>query len=607
MADHPTSTEIADDVLVGQLIAGKYRVLKLLAYGGMGRVYKGTQEPLGRSVAIKIMAPLNLRPDRAEVYKGRFFREASLCSRLSHPNTVTIHDYGVLEDGTYYLVMEFLGGWTLREALLDSGAFDIARTVNIARQIASSLVDAHGAGVIHRDLKPPNVILVDRGGDRDFVKVVDFGLVKSLEGGAEDDLTGEGSFVGSPVYMAPEQFFDPQAADQRSEIYAFGVIMYEMLAGRPPFARLTGVTTQDVIYQHMSKPVPSLKETCLTMVVPPSVEEVVMRCLEKRPQDRYTSMAEVFEVLSELQVSIISGRMPALDRPAYRVASLDGSVDITVDHSVDETPPATPRGTGEGRLHRVNTAERRAYPSSPSGEGRSYTSSPSREGRAYRSGERSVADGDPWPSDESVELPAAAGLERKRGIGLWLGLGFVAAVLLIGASSAVALLIGKASTDMAPATGPNGGETTVAAQNPVATPGQDVAPKPQLRWVIESRPAGATVFRDTVQLGETPLELSMAATEVPENAPVVFRLVKDGFEETELEVPPSAERERRLSATLSEKVADAGEPAAPAVNTRRRTPPPVQGKGKQPTRKATGPPAGDADHKPPTLDIKMER
>ncbi|MFU8807365.1 MAG: serine/threonine protein kinase, partial [Bradymonadaceae bacterium] len=249
-------------LVVGDFIERKYRISRLLDEGGMGCVYHAVHEPLGRDVAVKVLKPItDEEPEKREQRHRRFLREASLSSRLNHPNTITIFDYGELDDNRgFFFVMEFLEGMSLRDLLSRNGALPVDTALHIATQIAGSLSDAHEAGVIHRDLKPPNVMLVSRGGDSHFVKVVDFGLVKDISEDSDDDtLTAENTFVGSPLYMAPERFLSKNADSPSVDIYALGVVLYEMLAGRPPFLRDSASTLHQLIMQHIQSDPPPMR------------------------------------------------------------------------------------------------------------------------------------------------------------------------------------------------------------------------------------------------------------------------------------------------------------------------------------------------------------
>ena len=286
----------AADPLIGRILNDRFRILSPLGSGGMGKVYKAVQTPLDRVVALKILNP-NFPAEKDPAFKRRFFLEASLTSKLRHPNTVTVIDYGQTEDGIYFIAMEYMEGQTLAEVLAHEKTLPWRRVLDIAQQICRSLREAHKLGVIHRDLKPANVMLLNEA-DHDMVKVLDFGLVKSfLAGdgqGGDPEVTQNGVFLGSPQYMAPEQARN--VADPRSDVYSLGILVYQMLAGRPPFQ---GKDYLEVIFQHMKESPRSVQEVNPDAEVPPEVESVVHRCLQKDPTARYQSMDEVLEALRE--------------------------------------------------------------------------------------------------------------------------------------------------------------------------------------------------------------------------------------------------------------------------------------------------------------------
>src|SRR5688572_7153666 len=198
--DQPTHAMVADP-LVGRILDGRYKIIRRLATGGMGQVYLAEQQGLGRTVAVKV---LSTPPSESETndFRERFFREARLCSRLTHPNTVRIYDYGHTSDDVYYIVMEYLDGQTLTMVLREA-PLDPLRVIALAAQVCSSLSEAHALGLIHRDLKPDNLIITRPADGREFVRVVDFGIAKDMLGG--DAPTQAGMLFGSPGYMSPEQ------------------------------------------------------------------------------------------------------------------------------------------------------------------------------------------------------------------------------------------------------------------------------------------------------------------------------------------------------------------------------------------------------------------
>ena len=284
------SPKMDSDELIGRVINDRFEILELIARGGMGRVYRARQKPLGREVALKILDP-RYKGEEDPEFQARFFLEASTSAKLSHPNTVTVFDYGKTNDEIYFIVMEFVEGRTLAKLLKTEGPLEPDRAVRIAVQIARSLREAHGLGVIHRDLKPANVLLTTHADEDDFVKVLDFGLVKDV-GGESEELTQAGLFMGSPKYMSPEQITGGDV-DARTDVYALGVVLYFMLTGKVPFDRDTQVQT---LMAHIKEEVPPMMRAD-GRAIPEGLKHVVMRCLSKNAADRLASMNEVVAAL----------------------------------------------------------------------------------------------------------------------------------------------------------------------------------------------------------------------------------------------------------------------------------------------------------------------
>jgi serine/threonine protein kinase len=231
--------------------------------------------------------------DRDPEFGKRFFLEAATAAKLTHPNTVTIFDYGSSEDGDlYYIAMEYIEGKTLHRVLREDTTLTEARTSHVARQICRSLREAHEIGVVHRDLKPGNILLTNRGDENDVVKVLDFGLVKDVTGDAED-LTQQGLFMGSPKYMAPEQITGGEIS-ARTDIYSLGVMMYEMMTGKVPFDRGASVNT---LMAHVNDVPPPLGDVNPKIAISPQLESIIYRCLEKDAAKRFASMNELLVAL----------------------------------------------------------------------------------------------------------------------------------------------------------------------------------------------------------------------------------------------------------------------------------------------------------------------
>jgi len=293
-----------DDPFVGQLINGKYRIVAPIGHGGMGSIYRAEQLPLGRAVALKMVRNQGGVKEADPAFQRRFFLEASLCAKLSHPNIVTIYDYGRIENSaeeSYFMAMEFLEGETLHQRLRTRGGMlSPSETLSLALEIARGLREAHKHGIVHRDLKPGNVMIVPDEEQREKVKIVDFGLVKEVEKNDTEDLTQEGSFLGSPKYMAPEQIEHTQI-DHRTDLYSLGVMMFQCLSGKVPFE---GQSTMQTLLGHVSQPVPALKERNPDCSVPQSVERLVRKLLEKKTENRPASADELVREIRELRESL---------------------------------------------------------------------------------------------------------------------------------------------------------------------------------------------------------------------------------------------------------------------------------------------------------------
>lgn len=257
----------------------------------MGRVYRAIQKPLGREVALKVLDLDQLEGQAAiEDFQQRFFLEAASCAQLHHPNTIVVYDYGKTEEDDVFIAMELLNGETLQDLIVRDGTVDPSRAIHIALQICGSIGGAHDQGMVHRDLKPSNVMLTARGNDPDFVKVLDFGLVKQEDNG----LTQSGALLGTPRYMAPEQISNTKIGPG-ADIYALGAILYHMITGRPPFDSESKFV---LLASHMNEAAPPIREVDPDSPASQELEQVVMRCLRKNPEERYESMEALARALA---------------------------------------------------------------------------------------------------------------------------------------------------------------------------------------------------------------------------------------------------------------------------------------------------------------------
>jgi len=291
--------EAGDDPLVGRTLPGGYRVTHLVGVGGMGRVYCAEQVALGRTVAVKVVHP-SLADE--EQTAARFLNEARAASRLSHPNSVAIFDFGRTDDGRPYIVMEYLRGRDLSRVAADEGPLPLTRLVDVLRQTLAALEEAHALGIVHRDLKPDNIVLEPLRSGLDFVKVVDFGLAKILPSSSTDRapsgpgaLTRPGLVCGTPEYMSPEQSRgDP--LDGRSDLYSVGVVLFELLAGRVPFVADTATKT---LLLHLTEAPPDPRDVAPDRVIPAPFAEVTAKALAKDASDRFQSARELADALDQ--------------------------------------------------------------------------------------------------------------------------------------------------------------------------------------------------------------------------------------------------------------------------------------------------------------------
>lgn len=290
------------DPYLGCTIDGRYRVEARLGEGGMGVVYRCSHKVIGKKVAMKV-----LRADLARDIEAteRFLNEAKAASSVGNPHIIDISDFGQFADGATYFVMEYLDGVPLSAVLKGSGAQPLPRLISIAAQLAEGLLAAHTAHIVHRDLKPDNIFLVKRGQNKDFVKILDFGIAKVSN--AEGRLTRAGAVFGTPHYMSPEQAAG-STVDHRGDIYAFGVILYELASGRVPFDadNFMGILTQHIYKQ----PLPLRALVPRPEGVPPGLEAIILKCLSKRPDQRFQSMQEVLDDLRKLEAGAVPDAVP---------------------------------------------------------------------------------------------------------------------------------------------------------------------------------------------------------------------------------------------------------------------------------------------------------
>lgn len=312
-SSHPKGGEV--DPRIGTLLADRYRIDALIGEGGMGKVYSAEHVLMRKRLAVKV-----LRRELTSVPEvvARFEREAMAAGNIEHPNVAAATDFGKLADGAVFLVLEFVSGHSLRDEIA-RGAFQVDRALHVARQISSALSAAHAQGIVHRDLKPENVMLVEKGGDPDFVKVLDFGIAKVPLGDVASSakgapITKAGMVFGTPEYMAPEQALG-QNVDARADLYALGVILFEMLSGVRPFSSQSSV---GILGQQLSKPTPTFAERSPGLIVPPAAEAIARKLLSRDAVERYQSAPELSRAIDALLA-------PMPGHGVYRYTLADGS------------------------------------------------------------------------------------------------------------------------------------------------------------------------------------------------------------------------------------------------------------------------------------------
>jgi eukaryotic-like serine/threonine-protein kinase len=377
----------------GALFERRYRIVRELGRGGFGTVYLAYQEQMDRHVAIKVLK--SGIGDLHHSAKERFLREVKIISKLRHPNTVTIHDFGETAQGVLYMVLEFVEGKTVKQIIRRDGALQPQRALALSSQIARSLAEAHRHGVIHRDLKPDNIMVTDLETEADFVKVLDFGIARLLRTD-ERDLTsvglpeGERELIGTPRYMSPEQVRG-QSLGPASDVYSVGLILYEMMIGQPA---VQGDTTMALISQQIS-PEPLRLEGLRAL--PPRISEVIRKATTKDMTQRYHN-AEAFIEALEQALASVGGPLPgtASARETGRFQSVDRS-------NVGADPTVTPnRGLQTGQFGPAQTTAPRAQPGQAGQAGR-----PGQTGRvAPVSRQSQHSAGSPGPGGHAPPSPA---------------------------------------------------------------------------------------------------------------------------------------------------------------------------------------------------------
>ncbi|MET0287631.1 MAG: serine/threonine-protein kinase [Polyangiales bacterium] len=332
VSSHGGFGQEGDDPLIGQTLAGRYKIVRKVGEGGMGIVYEAVHVIIEKRVALKVLREdFSHREDVVE----RFRQEAKSASRIGHEHIVDISDFGITPSGAHFFVMEFLQGNDLAEELERRGPLPVRRSIEIALQCARALGAAHAKGIIHRDMKPENIFMLSRDTGEDFVKIVDFGIAKMSEideHGASTPgrrLTRTGMIFGTPEYMSPEHAAGKEL-DHRVDIYALGIILYELLTGRVPFL---GDTFMGILTAHMFEPLPPLSAVNASCSAPPELERLIQRAVAKSADQRPQSMDELAQELIRVRdqaTSPLSSSLPPpgtithVERPAYAPTMASG-------------------------------------------------------------------------------------------------------------------------------------------------------------------------------------------------------------------------------------------------------------------------------------------
>lgn len=291
-------TPIAEELVPGAVLGGRFVIIEAISGGAMGKIYKARHQLMKRTIAIKTILPHLVASGAA---LKRFQQEAEALSSLSHPHILSVFDFFIAEDGQPYLVMDYLEGTNLEQVRTTSGAISPERVVHIFTQVCDALFTAHQAGIIHRDIKPSNIMLVKAGNDPDYVKVIDFGIAKIVvegEGGSGENLTATGDTFGTPQFMSPEQC-RAKPPDARSDIYSLGCVMYTALTGQPPFS---AEDPMQCMYKQVNDEPPPFPES---LDIPAALREVVSRAMQKDPDKRFHNMEDMGMAIAACSLAFV--------------------------------------------------------------------------------------------------------------------------------------------------------------------------------------------------------------------------------------------------------------------------------------------------------------
>jgi len=598
--------------LVGQVLADRYRIIKLLGEGGMGQVYEAQHVNINKRFAIKLLRPEIV--SNAEAVQ-RFRQEAWSASSIGHDNIIEIDDFATLPNGSVYLAMEYLGGASLAERMKLPPPLELGEALDIFVQVARGLSAAHDKAIIHRDMKPENIFLAEKHG-RLVVKILDFGIAKVSGAEGSQSLTRTGSIFGTPHYMSPEQALG-KSLDHRSDIYSVGVIMYEVFTGRVPFE---AESFMGILTKHITSEPRRPTEVAPDRQIPDEIEQIIMKAMAKDSADRYATMVDLQnDLISVLQmyapqllsasgnhlaarppsqsVPLVAARQPTGQRPiAPTMVAPGGSADGLRKAQPTPGPMSAPRlstpvaatiMSGTGSVPALGAASQPLRVAQPT---------PS---QPFQRQTGSVA------TDSVVPYAYADGPKKKMGVGMIV---VIVGVLALGGAAAAFVIMKKpdGGTAVVPPIGQTGkpGQTGNADPKPVTTPDPSPVPKPAApegqSVIVDSLPPGAKILKDGATIGETP-----DTVKVDPGSTVSVVLRKDGFIDEPVVVDPSKGRKLlvKLDHThaLKPGVKGGHTPKAPVYsspsNVKLPLPPPVPAPTPTPTvAQPTKPPA---KHKPP--------
>lgn len=527
----------------GDVIAGKYRVEGVVGSGGMGVVLSARHVQLGQAVAIKVLS-LALSDERRPEAISRFFREGRAAAALHGDHVVKVHDVGVLDSGMPYMVMELLKGADLSSVLENLRHLSIEQAVECVLQAGDAIAQAHRQGIVHRDLKPSNLFVTERSDGSALIKVLDFGISKSLnESRVQGDLTTTRTVLGSPFYMSPEQVRDAKNVDHRTDVWALGAILHELLSGRPPFE---ADTLPGACAAIVADNPPALRS--LRADVPEAIEAVVLRCLQKEPSRRFSRVEDLLLALEPFSARALGRTPPRIEVTPVRLVSVlppQASMSAATIPTVPADAPNDATLPSEDVFRRPLGAESHARL-------------------------RARVD-----AQLDAHRLASRPQSSRRGLAL------IGALGVLVSAGATVLLLRLPAREPAPK----------GASPPLV---KATAPEPKsFALLIESTPSGAEVYENNERLGTTPLSVTIKPESV-QKAPRWFELRREGFESFVLTQGQSKENVKRLA----ELVAKAP-PPAPEVSATVPVRKPV---AKAPPREAKKP-AVD----PPKPDIRLTR